>query len=122
MPTVGCAPDITETNYVNIGFVVRVLIRQFGPPPLHDIQFFLFLKLDITVAIRSANSFFFVKTCTVLVAGRSIGLMMYYNRRKWNLLVEQSTDDVAYYNHTLQISHVDGFQSHAIYARKNADD
>jgi hypothetical protein len=31
MPADGCAPDITETNYVNIGYVVRVLIGQFGP-------------------------------------------------------------------------------------------
>lgn len=52
----GCAPDITETNYVNIGYVVRGPIRQFSPP--HDIQFFLFLKLDITVAIRDRSSIF----------------------------------------------------------------
>jgi hypothetical protein len=118
MPPDGCAPDITETNYVNIGYVVRELIRQFGPPwpPILSLSETGYYSCNT----RSAISFF-TNTCTVLVAGRSIGLMMCCNRRKWNLLVEQSTDDVTYWNHTLRISHVDGFQLRAIYTRKSVN-
>jgi hypothetical protein len=58
LPSGGHASDITETNYINIGYVVAVLIGSSAIPVLCiSFFFFFFWKLDITFAARDWPSF-----------------------------------------------------------------